>query len=78
MRDEIFNIEKGSDGLWYLSPMRADTNGTYLIRTKSKAKATNIKLRILEAVDALPTPTENLMLYRKVGYVGDTPVYELI
>lgn len=77
MRNEIFNIEKGSDALWYLSPMSADTNGTYLIRTKTKADATNIKLRIV-AVDALPTPTENPTLYRKVGQVGTTPVFELL
>lgn len=77
MRDEIFNVTQGSDGFWYLSPMTAATNGTYLIRTKSKVEATNIKVRIV-AVDALPTPTENPKLYRKVGQVGDTPVYELL
>jgi hypothetical protein len=77
MRYEVFNIEKGSDWLWYLSPMSADTNGTYLIRTKSKAEATNVKLRIV-AVDALPTPTENPLLYWKVGQVGSTPVFELL
>lgn len=56
--------------------MSADTNGTYLIRTKSKGEVTDIKIRIV-AVEALPTPTENPTLYRKVGQVGDTPVFEL-
>jgi len=77
MRDEIFSIEKGSDGFYWLAPMTAKSNGTYLIRTKSHAEATSIKLRIV-AVDALATPTENPKIYRKVGQVGDTPVYELI
>jgi hypothetical protein len=77
MRNEVFNITQGSDGFWYLSPMSAATNGSYLIRTKSHAAATDIKLRIV-AVDALATPTENPKLYRKVGQIGDTPACELI
>jgi hypothetical protein len=76
MRDELFHIEQGDNGYWWLAPMRAETNGKYLIRAMSRQEAEELKHRILSASSPLPTPLEDEAYYRKVGQSGDTPIFE--